>query len=108
MVYEGIRGPFIGNQEELVILRGYKWKGELLASFTRPFGGDLAGMANLYLEVMILGFPIQNMGDMDLPFPVARYEMHVDLSKMPHLFSSTSYSSCIPLLKKSSIMCESL
>ena len=55
-----------------------------------------------------MGFPIQNVGDMDLLSPVDISDRHVALSNMMHLFSSESSSPCIPLIIKYSIICESL
>ena len=35
--------PDVDGQVGLAILRGCNWTGELLANFTRPFGGSLVG-----------------------------------------------------------------
>ena len=39
---------------------------------------------------MRLGFLIQNVGEMDFPFPVKSFDGHVDFRMIRHLFSSSS------------------
>ena len=53
-----------------MILRGYKWTGEMLSSFPRPFGGELVGEGGWYWEVVILDFPIRSVEEMGFLSPV--------------------------------------
>ena len=57
---------------------------------------------------MGLGFPIQKVGEMGFPYPVARSDNHVYLRNIRHLFSSVVYSTFIPPMGKYSMICESL
>ena len=57
---------------------------------------------------MILGFPSHNLGEMDFPSHVDRSDRHMDLSKMRNLFSYVGSSPFIPIIRKSSIICEYL
>ena len=57
---------------------------------------------------MRLGFSIQNVGDVDFLSPVDISDRHVDLRKIWHLLNYVISSPCIPLLMKSSMICESL
>ena len=76
--------------------------------FSQDFWWGLGWGGHLYWRFMRLGFLIQNVGEMGLPSPVARYDRHVDLSKIWHLLNSVSYTPCILLLIKYSILCVSL
>ena len=57
---------------------------------------------------MRLGFPSQNVGEMDFSYPVAISVRNVALKRVRHMLSSVISSPCIPLLRKSSIIFESL
>ena len=62
----------------------------------------------MYWVFMILVFPSQNVGGMDLPSPVDNSDNTVSLRYIRHLLSSTIYSPLILLLIKCSMICESL
>ena len=55
-----------------------------------------------------MGFPCQNVGEIDFPSPVERSNVHVAFSNFQHLLSSASYSPLIPFMIKSSIKKVSL
>ena len=58
---------------------------------------------HLYWVLMRLGFPYQNVGDIDFPSPVVSSDIHVSFRNIWHLFSSEISSPWINFLLKSSI-----
>ena len=55
-----------------------------------------------------MGFLCQNVGEIDFPSSMARYDSHVTFRNIQHMFSSASASPWIPLLMNYSIKYVSL
>ena len=77
---DGSWGQNVGDPGRLVILRVCRWNEELRVSVLPGLLMDTWLGMTFDWGFMRLGFTIHNVGEMDVPYLVAKYDRHVDLS----------------------------